>query len=65
MEAEFDRHLERINHRFDRLEDRVNANFDRLEARFEKRFDSLQQSMVVTLAGILTAFAALVAATIF
>lgn len=35
------------------------------EERMDARFDALQQSMIVTLAGILAAYAALVAATIF
>lgn len=67
-----DKRFEQVDKRFDRFEERVDARFDHVEARieaqgkhFDSRFDALQQSMIVTLAGILTAFAALVAATIF
>jgi hypothetical protein len=50
-----------VDKRFDRLEGRIEAQSEH----FDARFDSLQQAMIVTLASILTAFAALVAATIF
>lgn len=56
-----DHFAEQVDKRFDRLEDRIDAQ----GKHFDARFDALQQSMIVTLAGILTAFAALVAATIF
>lgn len=56
-----DHFAEQVEKRFDRLEDRIDAQ----GKHFDARFDALQQSMIVTLAGILTAFAALVAATIF
>ncbi|MGE5280769.1 MAG: hypothetical protein ACM3N0_00340 [Chloroflexota bacterium] len=60
-----DKRFEQVDERFDKFEAHVDARFNRLEDRFEKRFDTLQQSMIITLASILTAFAALVAATIF
>jgi hypothetical protein len=41
--------------------DKVDKRFDRLEA----RFDALQHSMIITLAGFLAAFAAVVVAAIF
>jgi len=63
--AQVDRRFEQVDERFDKFEEHVDVRFNRLEARFEKRFDALQQSMIVTLAGILASFAALVAATIF
>lgn len=56
-----DKRFAQVDKRFDRLEDRIDAQ----GKHFDARFDALQQSMIVTLAGILTAFAALVAATIF
>ena len=63
--AQVDRRFEQVDERFDKFEEHVDARFNRLEARFEKRFDALQHSMIVTLAGFLAAFAALVASAHF
>jgi DNA anti-recombination protein RmuC len=55
---------ERLEERFDHIDerfDRVDDRFDRLESRFDRlddRFDRLQIALVVTLASLLTAFAA-------
>jgi hypothetical protein len=63
-----DKRFEQVDKRFDRVEGRIDAQgahfdarFNHLEARFEKRFDSLQQSMIITLASFLVAFAGLFA----
>ena len=60
-----DQRFEQVDKRFDKFESHVDARFNHLEARFEKRFDALQHSMIVTLAGFLAAFAAVVAAAVF
>lgn len=60
-----DKRFEQVDERFDKFEEHVDARFNRLEARFEKRFDSLQNSMIVTLAGILAAFVGLLATANF
>lgn len=53
--------FEQVDKRFDRLEDRIEAQGEH----FDARFDALQQSLVVTLAGILVAFAGLFASVHF
>jgi flagellar capping protein FliD len=61
-----DRFAEQVDKRFDRVEERIDAQgahfdarFNHLEERFEKRFDALQQSMILSLAGIIAAFGSL------
>jgi hypothetical protein len=56
-----DRFSEQVDGRFDKLENHVEARFNRLE----DRFDLLQNSLIISLAGILAAFAALFAAANF
>ena len=56
-----DKRFEQVDKRFDRFEEHVDSRFNRIEA----RFDSLQQAMIVTLAGILAAFAAVFATANF
>lgn len=56
-----DKRFEQVDKRFDRFEEHVDGRFNRIEA----RFDSLQQAMIVTLAGILAAFAAVFATASF
>jgi predicted nuclease with TOPRIM domain len=65
FEEQVNRRFERVDERFDKFESHVEARFDHLDARFEKRFDSLQNSMIISLAGILAAFAALFATAHF
>jgi hypothetical protein len=43
----------------------MDERFEKQEARIEARFDRLQNSMIVTLGGILAAFGGLAASTVF
>lgn len=56
-----DKRFEQVDKRFDRLESRIEAQGEH----FDARFDSLQRSMIVTLAGIISAFAAVMLAASF
>jgi len=56
-----DHFAEQVDKRFDRLEGRIEAQSEH----FDARFDSLQQAMIVTLAGIISALAAVVIAASF
>jgi chaperonin cofactor prefoldin len=56
-----DKRFEQVDKRFDRLEGRMQAQSEH----FDARFDSLQQAMIVTLAGIISALAAVVVAASF
>ena len=60
-----DKRFEQVDKRFDKFEEHVDVRFNRLEERFERRFDTLQNSMIVTLGGILAAFAAVVVSVSF
>jgi hypothetical protein len=58
--------------RLDRLADEVaelrrhlDERFEKQEARIENRFDRLQNSLIITLAGILAAFTSVVLPTVF
>jgi hypothetical protein len=57
MSGRVDERFDELSGRVGRLETRMDSRFDRVES----RFDSLQQAMIITLAGILAAFASLVA----
>jgi hypothetical protein len=52
-----DRFAEQVDKRFDKLENRIEAQGEH----FDARFDALQQSMIITLASFLVAFAGLFA----
>jgi hypothetical protein len=56
-----DRFAEQVDKRFDRLEGRIEAQGEH----FDARFDSLQQAMIITLAGIISALAAVIVAASF
>ena len=63
-----DRLADQVDHiakKVDALREHMDERFEKQEAKITDRFDRLQNSLIITLAGILAAFASVVLPTVF
>jgi hypothetical protein len=65
MDARFEKQEACMQERFEKQEARMQERFEKQDAKIVDRFDRLQNSLIITLAGILAAFTSVVLPAVF